>query len=116
MKTTRNSLLCLAILVLAAPTLLAQDLFKYRAFSLGNSLLFFLKLTDQKPANVKIIHDLPVLMQELTWWPTNISSTSQPQSVERIVFSFYGGDLYKISVSYDRQPSQGLTDEDMIRE
>jgi hypothetical protein len=116
MKTVRNSLLCLAILVLAAPSLLAQDLSKYRGFSLGTSLPSVLKLTDQKPADVKIIHDRPALMQELTWWPVNIYSTkSQAQSVERIVFSFYNGDLYKISISYDRRAIQGLTAEDMIQ-
>ncbi len=116
MKTLRNSLLCLVILVLGAPVLLAGDLSKYRAFSLGNSLASVLKLTDQKPTDVKIIHDRPVVLQELTWWPLNISSTlRQHQSVERIVFSFYNGDLYKISVSYDSRAVQGLTAQDMIQ-
>jgi hypothetical protein len=104
------------ILVLAAPTLLAGDLSKYRAFSLGNSLASVLKLTDQRSTDVKIIHDRPVLMQELTWWPVNISSTPhQHQSVEHIVFSFYNGDLYKISVIYDSRAIQGLTSQDMIQ-
>jgi hypothetical protein len=116
MKTLRNSLFCLVVLVLAAPVLLAGDLSKYRAFSLGNSLASVLKLTDQKPTDVKIIHDRPVMLQELTWWPLNISSAlRQHQSVERIVFSFYNGDLYKISVSYDSRAVQGLTAQDMIQ-
>lgn len=115
MKTLRNSLFCLVILALAEPILLAEDLAKYRAFSLGSSLASVIKLTDQKPTDVKIIHDRPVLLQELTWWPVNISSTSQHQSVERIVFSFYNGDLYKISVSYDSRAIQGLTAQDMIQ-
>jgi hypothetical protein len=55
------------------------------------------------------------LLQELTWWPVNTSSTSQHQSVERIVFSFYSGDLYKISVSYDSRAIQGLTAQDMVQ-
>ncbi len=116
MRTLRNSLLSLAILGLGAPALLAQDLFKYRAFSLGTTLPSVLKLTDQKPVDVKIIHDRPILMQELTWWPVNVSNTpTQAQSVERVVFSFYSGDLYKISVSYDRRATQGLTADDMIQ-
>ena len=42
------------------------------------------------------------MIQELTWWPPNIPGTFyQSDSVEQILFSFYNGELYKISVTYD---------------
>lgn len=116
MKSVRKAVFCLAILVLISPTLFGQDSFKYRSFSLGTSLASVLKLTEQKLADVKMIHDRPVLLQELTWWPLNLYGKNlQADSVERIVFSFYSGQLYKISVSYDRRATEGLTTEDMIQ-
>jgi hypothetical protein len=116
MNNIRKTVFCLGIVVLIAPALFGQDSFKYRSFSLGTSLASVLKLTEQKLADVKMIHDRPVLLQELTWWPPNLYGKNlQADSVERIVFSFYGGQLYEISVSYDRRATEGLTTDDMIQ-
>jgi hypothetical protein len=35
--------------------------------------------------------------------------------VEQILLSFYNGELYKISVTYDRTSTEGLTAEDMMK-
>ena len=67
MKTTRNSILFLSALFLTASLLHGQELSKYRGFSLGTSLGSVLKLSDQKLADVKMIHGRPMLIQELTW-------------------------------------------------
>ena len=116
MKTIRVSIVCLAVLLLASPMLRAQDLSKYRTFSVGTSLATVLKHTDQKLADVKAIHCSPALIQELTWWPPNLPGTSfQSDSVEQIRFSFYNGELYKISVTYDRTSTEGLTASDMVK-
>ncbi len=69
MKTIRCSILCFVVLLLTAPLLRAQDLSKYRHFTLGMSLTRVLERTDQKMADVKVIHGRPALIQELTWWP-----------------------------------------------
>jgi hypothetical protein len=56
------------------------------------------------------------LIQELTSWPASVPGTSlRPESVEQIVFSFYDGELYKISVSYDRSSTEGLTADDIVK-
>ena len=115
MKTIRNSFLCFAIMTLAAPVLFAQSLSKYRAFSFSTSLASVLKLTDRTAADVKTTHERPALMQELTWWPVNTSNTSQNRSVEHINFSFYDGQLYRLSVNYDSRAVQGLTAEDVVK-
>jgi hypothetical protein len=116
MKTTRNSILCLAVLLLAAPLLLPQDLSKYRNFSFGMSLATVLKHTDQKMSDVKAIHLRPALIQEVTWWPPTLPGISfQSDTVEQILFSFYNGELYKISVTYDPSSTEGLTAEDMVK-
>jgi hypothetical protein len=114
-KMMRSSISCFVVLLLAAPILNAEDLSKYRNFALESSLAAVLKGTDQKLSDVKTVHDGSRLLQELTWWPTPVSGTSHPiDSVEQILFSFYNGELYKMSVTYDRKTTEGLTQDDMV--
>jgi hypothetical protein len=116
MKTIRCSILCFVVLLLTAPLLWAQDLSKYRHFTLGMSLTRVLERTDQKMADVKVIHGRPSLIQELTWWPPNLPGTSfRSDTVEQILFSFYNAELYKISVTYDRTSTEGPSAEDMVK-
>src|SRR6201987_2732535 len=108
MKTIRSSTLCLVVLLLLAPLLRAQDLSKYRHFTLGMSLTRVLERTDKKMADVKVLHSRPALMQEVTWWPPNIPGASfQSDTVEQILFSFYNGELYKISVTRSEERRVG---------
>ena len=116
MKRIRCSILCFVVLLLAAPLLRGQDLSKYRHFTFGMSLTRVLERTDQKMADVKDIHGRPALIQELTWWPPNLPGTSfRSDTVEQILFSFYNAELYKISATYDRTSTEGLTAEDMVK-
>ena len=115
-KTLCSSILCCVVLLLTAPNLRAQDLSKYRTFSLGTSLASVLKHTDQKLTDAKVIHGRPALIQELTWWPPSYPGPSLAfDGVEQILFSFYNGELYKISVDYDRTFTEGLNAEDMVK-
>lgn len=115
MKLMRTSMLCCVALLVAAPILRAQDLSKYRTFSLGTSLASVLKHTDQKAADVKLIHARPLLTQELTWWPSPLGTSFRSDAIEQVLFSFYNGELYKISVTYDRGATEGLTTADMMK-
>ena len=116
MKTIRSSILCLVVLLLLAPLLRAQDLSKYRHFTFGMSVTRLLERTGQKMADVKVIHGRPALIQELTWWPPILPGASfQADTVEEILFSFYNGELYKISVTYNQTSMEGLTADDMVK-
>ena len=115
MKTMRTSLFCCFALLVAAPMLHAQELSKYRTFSLGTSLASVLKHTDQKPADVRLIHARPAMSQELTWWPSPVGTSFRSDPIEQILFSFTNGELYKISVIYDRGATEGLTAADMMK-
>jgi len=116
MKSIRSSILCLSALLLAAPMLRAQDFSKYRGFSVGTSLATVLKHTDKKLTDVNVTHAGRPLFQEVTWWPPNIPGTSfRADSVEQILFSFYNGELYKITVTYDQTSTEGLTSQDMVK-
>jgi hypothetical protein len=116
MKMTRVATFVLGMLFLGTPMLRAQELANYRNFSLGTNLAAVLKHTDQKLADVKLIHERPALIQELTWWPPNLPGTSfRSDTVEQMLFSFDNGELYKISVIYDRGSTEGLTAADMMK-
>ena len=116
MKTIRVSTLCLAVLLLAAPMLCAQDFSTYRNFSLGTSLANVLRHTDQKLADVKVTHSHPALIQGLTWWPASLpGSPLRPDAVEQMRFTFYNGELYKMSVKCDRSSTEGLTADDVVK-
>jgi len=116
MKTLRCLIVCFVALLFAVPLLRAQHLSQYRDFTLGMSLTKLLEHTNQKMNDVKPIHVRPALIQELSWWPPNAPGPSlRSDSVERVLFSFYNGELYKISVTYDRLSTDGLTEEDMVR-
>jgi hypothetical protein len=114
-KTLRSSISGLVVLLVLAPLVRAQDLSKYRHFTLGMSLTKLLERTDQTMTDVKMVYGRPALIQELTWWPPSVPGTSlRSDSVEQILFSFYNGALFKISVTYNRPSTEGLTDEDMV--
>ncbi len=116
MKMTRVALFCLGVLLFWTPMLRAQELANYRNFSLGTNLAAVLQHTDQKLADVKLIHERPALIQELTWWPPSPPGTPfRSDTVEQILFSFDNGELYKISATYDRGATEGLTAADMIK-
>ena len=116
MKTIRDAILCITALLLMASAVHAQDLSKYRGFSLGANLATVLKKTDQKLADATVTHPGPALFQEVTWWPPNIPGPLyQSDSVEQILFSFYNGALYKMSVTYDQPSTEGLTAADMVK-
>ena len=116
MKKILSLILCLVVLLFAVPLLRAQDLSKYRHFTLGMSLTSVLKQTDQKMADVKVTHLHPALIQQVNWWlPALPGIALQSDTVEQILFSFCNGELYKISVTYDPSLTEGLTAEDMVK-
>jgi hypothetical protein len=79
------------------------------------NLLDVAKKADMKPSEAKGIYQRPAVIQELDWRPPSSYSTSaKGDPVREVLFSFYNGDLYRMVVSYDKERTEGLTDEDMI--
>jgi hypothetical protein len=117
MKRIRWSILCFVAFLVWAPRLTAQnaDLSKYRYFSLGTTVTVVLNRTGQKPEEVTAISERPALVQQLTWWPGSLPGTPMHKdAVEHIAFYFFNNALYKISVTYERKATEGLTPDDMI--
>lgn len=115
MKTIRRSAILLVLVLFCTPLLSGQDLSSYRKFSLGSSLTAVSKQIGQDPLRADLIHQSPALIQQITYWPIETAPYStRAESVSQVLFSFYNGDLYKISVTYDQQATEGLTEDDMV--
>jgi hypothetical protein len=114
MKLVRNIAICLTFAGLYVPLSHAQDLSKYRRFSLGESLAQVSKQIDQRPDNASVIQERPAIIQQLEWRPVVLNSLTQTEPVEKVVFSFYERSLYKVEATYDTDATTGLTETDMI--
>jgi hypothetical protein len=116
MKILSRGVLAAIMILISASVIQAQDLSKYRNFSFGSSVASVSKQVDRQPADAQVIHQQPALIQELDWYPPMSFDSSRPaEPVEKVVFSFYNGALYRVLVVYDSSAIKGLTDEDMIR-
>jgi len=115
MKTLRNIVVSLSMILLSAPLIFGQDLSKYGKFSLGTSLAELTKQVGPYSHWTTLIHQRPAAIQELTFW--TLKSSRSPVGVDpvsQILFSFYNGALYRMVVTYDRDATRGLTDDDMV--
>jgi len=115
MISTRSLMISISLAALSMPLIYAQDLSKYREFQLGMDLSAVAKQVGMKPSEARVIHKRPAVIQELEWRAQS-SSGSLPQTdpVREVLFGFYNGQLYRIVVTYDRDRTEGLTDEDII--
>ena len=116
MKIIDKVVIALVLILLSTSAVSAQDLSKYRSFSLGMRLAELSKQVNATPDDVAVIHQNPALIQELTWWPVpSDQSSASVDPVQTILFSFYSNELYKIVVTYSGSATQGLSAEDLVR-
>jgi hypothetical protein len=104
-------------LVLAGTAVTAQDFGRYREFELGSDAAVVSTATGTAASELKVIHQRPVLIEELTWRPKYVAgrpAAPDTESVEQVVFAFYQNRLFRVTVDYDRERTEGLKDADMI--
>ena len=105
MTATRTFALILGF-ALSAQTLQAQDRSRYRDFQLGSDLRSVAALAKVPASEAKTIHQRPAVIQELEWRPPYFAGGStavQKEPVQRILFSFYDDQLFRLVINYDRQ-------------
>jgi hypothetical protein len=95
----------------------AQGLPKYRNFELGSNLASVATLAGVDPSEAKTIHQRPAIQQDLEWrlsrWVSG-STASSTDPVEKIVFSFYNDQLFRLVVDYGTERTEGMTDADIV--
>jgi len=90
------------------------DLSQYRGFKLGIDLSTVAKAAGLSAEQAKTVHSRPALIQELAWRPQPLGPSAQTDAAKEVVFSFYDGQLFRITISYDRYVTEGLTTNDYI--
>jgi hypothetical protein len=93
---------------------LAGDLSNYRGFRFGDDLATVAKRAATTPAQASVIQQRPVLIQELEWRPQGLSSSAKSEPAKQVIFSFFGGELFRLAVEYDRYETEGMTVDDFI--
>ena len=114
MTRPRLFALCIAVILLSATVTSAQDLSRYRDYQLGMSLAAVAKQAGLKPSDARVLHQRPDLIQELEWSQDVSGFPAERDTVRRILFSFHGGQLFRIAVSYNWDRTEGMTADDMI--
>lgn len=108
---------CAFGIVLCGNGLAAQDLGGYRGFQLGSDVAAVSTITGVAVSEVKVVHHRPAVIQELTWRPkyaVRLKSIAEADAAEQVVFGFYNDQLFRVTVDYDRERTEGLTDTDLI--
>jgi hypothetical protein len=102
--------------VLGTSILYAGDFSSYRGLQFGMNVPAAAEQVGTKPAEVRLVHRRPALIQEMEWLPRNSSgSPFQADPVKQGLLCFYNGELFRIVVTYDRYKVEGMTASDMIQ-
>ncbi len=113
----RSFLLTLTLaLSIALPATGAESpLAQYRGVTLGDSVQSVVDRLQLVASDVKVTHERPTVVQEVTWRQHRFISGSSvaPDTLAEMVLTFYDGRLARITVLYDRERTQGLTDIDL---
>jgi hypothetical protein len=108
---------CAFGVLLMAQRLDGQGPAQYREFALRSDVATVSKLTGVPPSELKTIHERPAMLQDLQWRPSRWNATSSVAStdpVDKIGFSFYDDQLFRIVVDYGHERTIGMTDADLI--
>lgn len=117
MKPASTLAACLFGIVCSTHRLEAQDLSKYRTFELGSDLASVAALSGVASSEAKTIHQRPAVLQALDYRPSRWivgSTTDSTDPVDKIAFSFYNDQLYRIVVDYSHDRTEGMTRADII--
>src|SRR6185295_10983791 len=110
MTIARTVTLCAIGLAWSTQALDAQNLSRYRTFDLGSNLAAVSTATGVPPSEAKTVHQRPAVLQDLEWrpsrWAAGVNAPSN-DPVERIFFSFYNDQLFRIVVDYSHDRTEG---------
>jgi hypothetical protein len=115
MNRARVGALGLLCGVLGTSMLSGGDFSNYREFRFGMNLPAAAKQAGTKPAEARLVHQRPAVIQELDWQPRGFPGSSvQSDPVKQGLLCFHNDELFRIIITYDRYKVEGMTAEDMI--
>ena len=114
MNSTRPLVIAVS-LILSGQMASAQDMSRYRVYALESSLDSVIAASGARSADAKTLHERPATIQELQWRAPYVGSgDTLADPVREIAFTFYNDALYQVVVNYDRDRTEGLTNNDII--
>ena len=114
MNSTRPLVIAVG-LILGGQVAFAQELSRYRAYTLESSLDSVVAASGARAADAKTLHERPATIQQLEWRAPYVDSrNTMADPVREISFSFYNDALYQVVVNYDRDRTEGLTSSDIV--
>jgi hypothetical protein len=113
-----SKLLLVVLIGMACVSLSASPpalLSRYRDVSLGDSIQTVVERLQLAASDVKVLHERPSAVQELTWRtrPFVSGTNVAPDPLAEMVLTFHVGRLARIVATYDRERTVGLTDVDL---
>lgn len=111
---SRSALASLFMFGVVSAAKVSPDLSKYRNFQFGTDVATVAKQAGANPSQATSIHLRPALIQQLEWRPQALGTSSQSESANEVVFTFYNGELFRIAITYDRYETEGMTADDFI--
>ena len=114
MNSTRPLVIAVG-LILGGQLTFAQDISRYRAYALESSLESVVAASGARAADAKTLHERPASIQTLEWRAPYVDSrNTQADPVRDVTFTFYNDALYQVTVNYDRDRTEGLTNSDIV--
>lgn len=88
----------------------------YRGVALGDSVAAVVEQLQLVEPVIKVLYDRPSLVQELTFRPQRFVSgvTVTPDPLGDLVLTFMNGRLIRMTATYDRDRTEGLSDADFL--
>ena len=104
-----------AVTLLSAQTVFAQDLSRYRDYVLESSVDTVAAVSGQRATEAQTLHERPAKIQELQWRAPYVNpATTSADPVRNVAFAFVNDALYQVVVTYSRDRTEGLSNNDII--
>jgi hypothetical protein len=89
---------------------------RYRAYELESSVDTVVTTTGARASEVSTLHQRPANIQELQWrLPYASPGDAAADPVRAVAFTFVNDALYQVLVTYDRERTAGLTNDDIVQ-
>jgi hypothetical protein len=103
-------------LVVSGYLVQAQELSRYRTYILESSVDTVITTIGARKTEVSTLHERPAKIQELQWRaPYESPGSASADPVRNVAFAFLNDALYQVLVTYDRERTAGLTNDDIIQ-
>jgi len=110
-----HALLISGSLVVSGHVVQGQELSRYRAYVLESSVDTVVTTIGARATQVTTLHERPAKIQEVRWRAPYVSADTSVDPVRDVAFTFVNDALYQVLVTYDRERTAGLTNDDIIQ-